>query len=1581
MREYRLRIAAAGASDVDGNVALELTPARAPVATGQIVHPTTGRSEMRPFRVEALDTSGQLTAEFTSAGRWTAIGRLCDVGFRDAALDNPGFEDGVLTPWFVTAGGAGGTWSVAQTLPRSGSWSATYSTSGQTAEAGLGQNLDLDVTPGQKFAFAIWARAATASPLRTAFARLTWLDSGGSSMGSTDGVVLQLTTLYQLLVVEGIAPPGTATVRFVIRVPNTGGTNTLHFDDASEWLTYGTGRISLIDEGEGPGRYNIEVSDESFVARRSEIFTVADTVRIWPSGIKAAWRGFEGAEAAEADNVRTIGNPDVRQVFIRHIGRGRRVTDSLRQFLDEHIIENPDTISGATSSTDNFPGLRLNYAGTDYPIVSFSLGASDGLDYFNSLESKTATEGTDDGYIRFNVWIVASSLPAHPQPVFLHIVDTPPSQDLPLHVGIADPTNQWGTADGWIHPVDLTRRVWDEIGVRYDEASLTALEGDTSLPLLAPRITERVTDAESWLQEHVWSPLMLAALRDAKGRRKLIDMRLPADLDPGTLPLLDASNTAGTTWDLLGRETVNSIGWSYLHHFEPSSERRARRKGEPPPDAFVGDVEIDGLFVEERTTAPVTGDTIGAIGRRNLELKLLGALEPTGGIRSLRASISGGALFDGVKQSVSRELLDIFQDGAYRFRGEVGRSIAETLEEGHLVLLDLDSLKLPNPVSGARSDLRLVRTMSITRHPAHAEVEFLDLGPNAQPLAAPTVDIAWSAGTPGQVTVTLSAIPAGATAELQVAYTNSASEPSRWPIRRSGLANGVYVFRGVPPDAFFAHARARSTAPHRIRSIWATDVVPLSDRPAILTGAIVLDDAGNPTVHIEHSAATFGVRYRTSIHPPGDEPSFGGATDVSVSAFPLLLAGVDVPSGSALAVELEPWTAFVGGSVTGTAGEIVVLHTDRGAVSLSLSMAIDVDLDTPGEADLTVRVADPRPGNNISIAYTADGPGVTPSSPQTLVGSNVTSDLDTTGSVVFTADLGDVSTVRFTASAPGRNKVSQTVTFGIEGPPGTPGVAGRIRFFGTGGVNNTDCTIEVQHQSGESGELFVWVNPSSVDTPDPINDPADGSVVFGSTPFVANAATSFSLTGGGFGTLLNDIPVTAQQPKQIFARAEFDDGTVAEGAYVLPGIMQIVDPDGVLAGNVVGSTNIEDDAIQTPHLSANSVTAPNIAAKNVFLTHMLVGSFENLALNPDAESGSLAPWNEVGSSGGTWLVEENNARSGTWAFRYDASGQSSNAILRSTAGTANSIAAHSGERYYFEAWGRTGGTNTRNARVGIYFRDAAGGLISVTTGNTVQLDGTYARMTHEATCPAGATNVQFLLEVLTTGGSATAIFFDDAYARRMVNGSIVVDGEITANKLNVLQLDAIAADVGELTAGLIRNPSGTSLITLDGGHSFANATAFIQMDASGTERFIGVRQTAGGTDYTFFVRANGDVFVAGEFDGDISIGNLTYKEQMTSVTGNQHDFSLNAGVSMITFDGASSVFLTGVTGGVDTRYLIIRNDSTSASHTIAEENASSSAANRFDHRGAGNIFLASRGGMAMYIYANGRWRLMVDAAF
>lgn len=104
--------------------------------------------------------------------------------------------------------------------------------------------------------------------------------------------------------------------------------------------------------------------------------------------------------------------------------------------------------------------------------------------------------------------------------------------------------------------------------------------------------------------------------------------------------------------------------------------------------------------------------------------------------------------------------------------------------------------------------------------------------------------------------------------------------------------------------------------------------------------------------------------------------------------------------------------------------------------------------------------------------------------------------------------------------------------------------------------------------------------------------------------------------------------------------------------------------------------------------------------------------------------------------------------------------------------------------------------------------------------------------------------------------------------------------------------------------------------------------------------------------------------------------------QTSTVTGTQNDFTINAGVTVLRWSGASNATFNGFTGGSDGRVLVIINAAASADLTIAPEAGASTAANRtLNWGGTTNLVLhpvaTNVNSNATLIYDNttARWRL------
>src|SRR5690606_7205227 len=126
------------------------------------------------------------------------------------------------------------------------------------------------------------------------------------------------------------------------------------------------------------------------------------------------------------------------------------------------------------------------------------------------------------------------------------------------------------------------------------------------------------------------------------------------------------------------------------------------------------------------------------------------------------------------------------------------------------------SLNGPNPATGSRSGKRLVQVLKRDILPIGYRYEVLDAGPALQPLTAPSVSVALDPSNPKHaIKVTLSSVPAGATATVEVAYD---SDFERIVHVVPGLSDGTHAI-GPLASGTQVYVRAESTAPGRIRSL------------------------------------------------------------------------------------------------------------------------------------------------------------------------------------------------------------------------------------------------------------------------------------------------------------------------------------------------------------------------------------------------------------------------------------------------------------------------------------------------------------------------------------------------------------------------------------------------------------------------------------------------------------------------------------------------------------------------------------------------------------------------------------------
>lgn len=289
-----------------------------------------------------------------------------------------------------------------------------------------------------------------------------------------------------------------------------------------------------------------------------------------------------------------------------------------------------------------------------------------------------------------------------------------------------------------------------------------------------------------------------------------------------------------------------------------------------------------------------------------------------------------------------------------------------------------------------------------------------------------------TATSPTQLAVEVTAtdpIDAGNLVTLTVIdYTGLGASPTPVTVAGVGTVTQAYT---VPRPAFGsggARVVWRATAIGRAPGEDAIDSPP-QDRDTLYTGClakIVSSDADEVTVEVT-ATALVGTPTVELVAVTGSATKATGPN-----------VGVASPSGT-------QWV-FNRGAINAGAGQAqfravlagyqsdddFVTIEEQGRDTVPLLCRAKVQSTSPTQVVIRVAVSDPFPGVDINIAYVGNGVGtIAPASPQTILGANVTNDIDTTGTKDFTIDRpafeAGTGRVIITASRAGRTADSDAV--------------------------------------------------------------------------------------------------------------------------------------------------------------------------------------------------------------------------------------------------------------------------------------------------------------------------------------------------------------------------------------------------------------------------------------------------------------------------------------------------------------------------------------------------------------------------
>jgi hypothetical protein len=268
---------------------------------------------------------------------------------------------------------------------------------------------------------------------------------------------------------------------------------------------------------------------------------------------------------------------------------------------------------------------------------------------------------------------------------------------------------------------------------------------------------------------------------------------------------------------------------------------------------------------------------------------------------------------------------------------------------------------------------------------------------------------------------------------------------------------------------------------------------------------------------------------------------------------------------------------------------------------------------------------------------------------------------------------------------------------------------------------------------------------------------------------------------------------------------KFGIATVVPTATALPG--DLVVPGTItadqLAANCVTAVKINAGAVTTDALNAGSVTTEKLSAGAVTADKMFITDMTNYIEDPDFERDEVGSTPKgFNSSSRARVVDISSMSNGSnRALELDALNGSFSEIWMLT---SNLVPVKSGDKFYVSFQYRflnTAGTTGVLRLLSRYYNAAKIGQSSwpsVSTSTTKTT--TWTRIEGQITAP-GDGYLQFGYHFSDNGETTNKGYIDNVIVRKKSNGELLVDGEITAIKLNVAEIFANALLANAIKTG------------------------------------------------------------------------------------------------------------------------------------------------------------------------------------
>jgi hypothetical protein len=223
-----------------------------------------------------------------------------------------------------------------------------------------------------------------------------------------------------------------------------------------------------------------------------------------------------------------------------------------------------------------------------------------------------------------------------------------------------------------------------------------------------------------------------------------------------------------------------------------------------------------------------------------------------------------------------------------------------------------------------------------------------------------------------------------------------------------------------------------------------------------------------------------------------------------------------------------------------------------------------------------------------------------------------------------------------------------------------------------------------------------------------------------------------------------------------------------------------------LANNAVTASKILAGAVTAGKIAAGAVSTTELAAKAATIDKLAIADWSNIISNTLADGTSAAGWTGINlvvdaGSGYNYAAEQPD-RDAYFRFAY-----------------ADAIPCEAGKYYYAGCRCVNAGASSYGFTVGVMFYNNAGNVITwISAASVGAATSVWTDIGGIVQAPPNAARMAFWTQIAKTAGVETskAWRYCNPVLRRASNGELIVDGTITANKIQALDLSAIQGTFG-----------------------------------------------------------------------------------------------------------------------------------------------------------------------------------------